>query len=241
MESISRKPIIKALVDQSLQEYKNHGFEALIKSLCENILSKKVKFPLLEYAAHQYFENIEDEFQIIFCDVLKSKKLEGGNVILGIMLQHRLEFHYDNSIQKAAEYISQATAWYVCDIIGERVFGHALLHYFSKTLEHYHGLIAHDSHWVIRSLGAGAHLAIKWGLEKEKVKEVFKVLLIAGGLKDKEIRQGIGWAAKTTAKFHPDLITEFRADIDNEVIVANWFRTKVQIGLERHEYLKGRN
>lgn len=240
MESITRKPIIKAFVEHSLDEYKKHGFEALIDQLCEDILYKKVKFPLLEYAAHLYFENIEDEFQLIFCDLLESKKLEGGNVILGIMLQQRLEFHYSTSITKTVEYVSGADIWYVCDIIGERVFGHALLHHFPKAILDYKKLVKHDSHWVIRSMGAGAHLSIKWGLEKDQVREVFKILLKAASLKDKEIRQGIGWAAKTTAKFHPEIIQEFRKQIDNEELVANWFRTKVRIGLERHEYLKNK-
>lgn len=238
MESITRKPVLKALVGHSLEEYKKNGFEALLDSLCADILHKKVKFPLLEYAAHLYFENIEDEFQLIFCDLLESKKLEGGNVILGIMLQHRLEFYYKSSIAKTVDYISKADVWYVCDIIGERVFGHALLHHFPKAISDYKNLVQNKSHWLVRSLGAGAHLAIKWGLEKEEVKELFKILLIAASIKDKEIRQGIGWAAKTTAKFHPDIIQEFRKEIDNEELVANWFRTKVRIGLERHEYLK---
>ena len=195
-----------------------------------------MKFPLLQYVAHLYFENIEDELQIQFGDLLESKKLEGGNVILGILLQNRMDFHYQESIDKATEYISQANAWYVCDIIGERVFGHALLHHFQSAIEDYQRLISSDVNWVLRSLGSGAHLAIKWGLESNKVKQVFEILLLAGGLKDKEIRQGIGWAAKTTAKFHPEIIYEYRIEIDNEEKIANWFRTKVKIGLERNEY-----
>ena len=45
---------------------------------------------------------------------------------------------------------------------------------------------------------------------------------------DKEVRQGIGWAAKTTAKFHPDLITYYKDEIDNKAKVANWFRKKLK-------------
>lgn len=229
---------MKSLVDKSLKDYQNKGLVALVESLNEEILSKKVKFPLLEYASHLYFEGIEDDEQITFCDLLESKKREGGNVILGIMLQNRMDFHYKESIRKTTEYVSQAHIWYICDIIGERVYGHALLHHFSKAIKDYEKLIHHKTHWVVRSLGAGAHLAVKWGLDQEGVRKVFKILLIAANFKDKEIRQGIGWAAKTTAKFHPEIIQEFRDEIDDKEKVANWFRTKVRIGLERNEYLK---
>lgn len=237
MESITRKPLIRNFVENSLEEYKSFGFEALIEYLCNNILHKKVKFHLLEYAAHLYYENLEDEFQTLFCDLIEAKKLEGGNVILGKILQLRMDLHYKSSVSKATEYISKAHIWYVSDIIGERVFGHALLHHYSKSIKDYKRLIQSDSHWVQRSLGAGAHLAIKWGLEKEKVKEVFQILLLKANSKNKETRQGIGWAAKTTAKFHPTIIQEFQKEIQNEELVANWFRTKIKIGLERNNHL----
>lgn len=238
LESISRKPIIKSFVDESLEAYKKEGFECLVDSLCNNILSKKVKFPLLEYAARLYYEGIEEEFHIIFCDLVEARKLEGGNVILGSLLQLRMEFHYENSISKAAEYISKAHIWYVCDIIGERVFGHALLHHYSNAIQDYKKLINNSNHWLLRSLGAGAHLAIKWNLEKEKVKEVFEILLLVANSKNKEIRQGIGWAAKTSLKFHPEIAIEFQTVLSDENKVANLFRKKVQIGLERNAYLK---
>ena len=70
---------------------------------------------------------------------------------------------------------------------------------------------------------------------------VFASLIVVGckdNSKEKEVRQGIGWAAKTTAKFHPDIIQQYQSEIHNQEKVANWFRRKIQIGLERHEYAK---
>lgn len=142
-------------------------------------------------------------------------------------------------MKKTTEYISKADIWYVCDIIGERVFGYALLHYPDKMLPEYKKLSSHPTNWVVRSLGAGGHYAIKKGLEKKKVQQLFKVLLTMANTNDKEVRQGIGWAAKTTAKFHPDLITYYKDEIDNKVKVANWFRKKIEIGLDRNSYAKG--
>ena len=52
----------------------------------------------------------------------------------------------------------------------------------------------------------------------------------------KEIRQGIGWAAKTTARFHPDIIANFNNEIQDSSAVANWFRKKIEIGLNRNKH-----
>ena len=150
----------------------------------------KVKFPLLEFCAHELSRFIPSNEQVSFCDKVHALKTEGGNVILGIMLQNRLSFFYNESIAKAVDYISVADIWYVCDIIGERVFGFALLNYTEKTILSVRTLSLHNSNWVIRSLGAGIHYAIKKGLDKEFVKILFRLLLTMAKTNDKEIRQG---------------------------------------------------
>ena len=152
------------------------------------------------------------------------------------MCQKRLEDHYEESIQKATQYIADADIWYVCDIIGERVFGYSLLHQPEITIPVVQKLSNHPSNWVIRSLGAGIHYSIKKGLDKQNVNTLFQLLLSMANTKDKEIRQGIGWAAKTTARFHPEIIDQFETEIHNTEKVANWFRTKISIGLNRNNY-----
>ena len=172
------------------------------------------------------------------CQEFYRLKTEGGNVLLGIILQKRLTNHFNQSIEKAAEYIADADIWYVCDIIGERVFGYSLLHQPEKTIPEIIKLSNHPTHWVIRSLGAGSHYAIKKGLDKNNVKTVFSLLLSMANTKDKEIRQGVGWAAKTTAKFHPDIIEFYKIEIEDQEQVAQWFRKKIEIGLNRNNYAK---
>jgi len=209
-----------------------------VSELNKRILSNKVKFPLLEFCAHELSQEVRATEQVLLCDKIQSLKTEGGNVLLGIILQNRLKDHFDESIDKTVEYIADADVWYVCDIIGERVFGYSLLHNPEQTIPEIERLSKHTINWVIRSLGAGVHYAIKKGLDKKYVKLLFQLLLTMANTKDKEIRQGIGWAAKTTAKFHPDLIVDYQDDIENTEQVANWFRTKISIGLNRNAYAK---
>jgi len=184
------------------------------------------------------YKNIPIKNQLLLCDGIQKLKTEGGNVILGIILQKRLPTDFDGSFEKAVEYISDADIWYVCDIIGERVFGVALLGTLDKAIQKIRSLSKHQSNWVIRSLGAGIHYAIKKGLPSKHVSTLFKILLTMANTKDKEIRQGVGWAAKTTARFHPDVIEKHSDKINDTKNVANWFRRKIAVGLDRERYAK---
>ena len=84
--------------------------------------------------------------------------------MLGIILQKKLTQDMDTSFQKAAAYIESGAEWYVTDIIGERVFGVALLTQFNVSLKKLKVLSKHPCNWVVRAIGPGAHYAIKKGL-----------------------------------------------------------------------------
>ena len=198
MRLITKKSKVKILLKKCLNAYHKKGINGLRDELSITTLAHKVKFPLLEYCAREIFNEL-DENEHIKVETLKT---EGGNVILGIILQERLMNHYEEVLIKATEYIPKATIWYVCDIIGERVFGHALLHYPDKTIPEVELLLKHPNQWVVRSLGAGIHYSIKKGIGEHNVQILFSSLLNLAKTTNKEIRQGIGWAAKTTAKFH---------------------------------------
>ena len=236
---VSRKTVIQEYLDLCLHAYTSQGVSACVRELETQILSRKVKFPLLEYCAHTFHKVVAADDQISFCDEVEALKTEGGNVILGIILQDRLPDHFEESLSKATEYISKATVWYVCDIIGERVYGYSLLKQPQKTIPHIKSLSAHPANWVVRAMGAGVHYAVKKGLDKKYVETVFPILLSKGNVKDKEIRQGVGWAAKTIAKFHPDIIEQFKSHIYKREITASWFEKKVEIGLNRNKYARG--
>ena len=238
MKRITKKSDVKTLLGQCLNAYQKSGLTALISNVHQLLLMHKVKFPLLEFCAHTIYETLPSDEQIDFCDHIAQLKTEGGNVILGILLQRRLESHFQQSILKAKEYIILGEIWYVCDIIGERVFGYALLTQPDRTLPVIKKASTHPSHWVVRSLGAGAHYAIKKGLDKTFVKSLFALLLTMASTTNKEIKQGVGWAAKTTAKFYPDIIDHFQNQIHDTTHVAQWFRNKIEIGLNRNRYAK---
>ena len=238
MQIVTRKSEIKIYLDKVLQAYHSKGVSACVKELEKQILTKKVKFPLLEFCSHELYRTLQEKEHIEYCDEVEKLKTEGGNVILGILLQDRLTNHFHESLEKATEYISKATIWYVCDIIGERVYGFSLLHEPDKTIPEIKKLSQHPTNWVVRALGAGIHYSIKKGLNKKDVEVLFRILLSLANAKDKEIKQGIGWAAKTTAKFHPDIIKQFDREIQNPQTASSWFRKKIEIGLNRHAYAK---
>ena len=239
MQIVTRKSEVKEYLSKCISVYHLKGLSACVKEVEKQILIKKVKFPLLEFCGDFFYQNIATQEHIEFCDRIEQLKAEGGNVLLGKILQNRLSEHYEESLHKATEYISKADIWYVCDIIGERVFGISLLNEPIKTIPYIKKLSSHESNCVIRSLGAGIHYSIKKGLDKKNAKFLFQILLSRANSKDKEIRQGIGWAAKTTAKFHPEIIERFQKEIQNKETVSNWFRKKIDIGLKRNLYAKG--
>lgn len=238
IKTYTRKADINPLLERSIEVYNQQGVAALIANFHASILAHKVKFPLLEYCAKTLFVKVTPQDQITFCDAVCVQKTEGGNVILGIIMQLRLPIAYEEAIQKTHEYIADANDWYVSDIIGERVWGVALLQQFDLMIKTFEKLSSDQSNWVVRSLGAGAHYAVKKGLGKKEVEQVFLLLMKMVNTNDRQIKQGVGWAAKTTAKFHPDLIEKYNARIQNYTAIPNWFRKKIEIGLNRNAYAK---
>lgn len=239
MQVIGSKIQVKILTQQCLDIYRDKGKDDFLESFYTTILVAKIKFPALEACAELLYNELPESWHFTFCDRVEAFKTIGGNVILGIFLQKKLQVNTEQAFLKATEYIAKAHAWYICDIVGERVWGVALLRQTHQTLLEIKKLFKHENRWVVRSLGAGIHYAIKKGLQKENVEVLFKMLLENALNKDKEIKQGVGWAAKTTAKFHPDIIDLYKTEIDNPEKTGAWFRTKIKIGLSRNQYAFG--
>lgn len=234
----TRKGEVTDQLTPCLEAYNSSGIKAAAELCNDRLLTQKIKFPLLEYCAREFIQTIQASDQIAFCDLIETYKTIGGHVLLGIILRNRLADYYEESLFKAKEYISKTDSWHACDTIGERVFGWSMLHTPKKTLPELKRIANHENQWVARSAGAGMHNAIYNGLAAEHVERLFQILLSLGNSKNKEIKQGVGWAAKTTAKFHPEIIKKHRTAIDDVAAVGQWFRTKVKIGLARNEYAK---
>ncbi|MEO1049378.1 MAG: DNA alkylation repair protein [Bacteroidota bacterium] len=237
--AITRKSQVREWLETDILPQYLLGVDRLVKALYDQLLTSKVKFPLLEYAASALYENVDTKDHITLCDGIAELKTIGGNVLIGIILQKRLSGHFEQSMEMAAHYIAQGEEWYVTDIIGERVYGVGLLMYPDATLKWLRQMAKHESHWVVRAIGAGSHYAIKKGLDAEEVEKVFKLLLSLAIAKHHQIKTGIGWAAKTTARFHQEVIAKYRSQIENKALTGQWFRTKVSIGLARGRYTKG--
>lgn len=237
MNKLTKKSDMTTEMEGYFDRY-NGNVDQLSKAMLSGLLQSKVKFPWLEHCGHLLYKELPEQSQIPFCDALMKSQTIGGDVIVGILLQSRLKQHFDQSFKKATDYISKAISWHVCDTIGARVFGFGLLSNPDKALGQLKQLVHHKIPWVVRATGAGFHFAIKRGLEAAYVRQVFDLLISKALTKVQHEKQGIGWAAKTTAKFHPEVIASYRNVIDNPEQVGQWFRTKVRIGLERNEYVK---
>lgn len=229
---ISSKAAIAAITERLLSIYYPEGADAFVRALHTQVLKKKVRFPVLEHAGKILFDDMPVKEHITVLDKIIGLREIGSNVFAGIILQLRLEKYFRQSIDKAIEYIITGDEWYVCDIIGERVMGHALLIYPGKTLPVLRKMSTHENKWIVRSIGVASHYAIKKGLEKKYVEELFQLLISLGDATELHTKKGIGWAAKTTAKFYPDIITKYSAEIEG---TKQWFKTKVNIGLSRKE------
>ncbi len=239
IESITGKGEIKAHVQQIIEQYEQGGIEALSLELQKTILNAKVRFPLLEFTAELLFDAMRPKEQLSLCHKISKEGSIGGNVIIGIVLQKRMTTDLEESFDHASKIISKGGQWYVSDIIGERVFGVGLLQGFESALRELEILKDHEDPWVVRAIGPGVHYATKKGLEKGKVKRAFKLLLELRSSKQPMVKSGIGWAAKTVAKFHPDIIKENAEIIFEDKGTGAWFIRKVRIGLERNAYAKG--
>lgn len=223
---------VKIPLDSALQTYSESGSQAFIDQFHIHILKKKIRFPVLEYIGRELHRTIPLKEQIGVTDEIIKLGEIGGNVIAGIILQFRLENHFKESVHKALEYIASGDQWYVCDIIGERVLGHALLTQPEKTIPLLKKFTTHSDKWIVRSVGVATHYAVKKGLPKSHSDQSFQILLSCSTVTDFHTKKGIGWAVKTMAKFHPDIIKKYEDRIQKKE-VKQWFRTKLKIGLSR--------
>jgi 3-methyladenine DNA glycosylase AlkD len=233
MESITRKPLVKEAVVKSLQAFDKKGPPAFTAKIYDELLSKKIRFPLLEYAAGLIFEKIPFSKQLAFCDAIVELHTIGGNTLVGKILQLRSGKKLNESLSKAVDYILSGDQWYVCDIIGERVMGYNLLVQPGKMIPVLKKYAKHEDKWIVRTIGVATHFAVKKGLKKKDAETMFGILLSLANTTDFHTKKGIGWAAKTIAKFHPDIIAKNKTAIYENPEVKQWFKTKIKIGLGR--------
>ena len=220
------------MVEDLISVYQRQGLKKFTTGIHGEILKIKIKFPLLEFVGETLYKNIPSGNQIELLDAMIATHEMGAFPIAGKLLQLRADQHLTESFRKAEKYIIEGDEWYVCDIIGERVFGHALLHWPEKTIPVLKKMAKHENQWMVRCIGVATHYAVKKGLDKNNANKVFHLLLSLSNETEFHTRKGIGWGAKTIAKFYPDIINAHTEEIQNKNVRA-WFKTKLKIGLGR--------
>jgi 3-methyladenine DNA glycosylase AlkD len=232
---INSKTEIRLILGELSTSYHSWVSPAAVEAIHDSVLKKKIRFPILEDFTIGIYPLIPKKEQPLFLQKVIDLDEIGSYVIAGKFLQLQLDSAAKTAVvfNLAEKFIIQGDQWYVCDIIGERVFGHALLHFPDLTLKYLKKLSHHKNEWMVRCIGVAAHYAIKKGLAAHHAEELFLLLLQLSGTTSFHTKKGIGWAAKTTAKFHPQIIKMYEAEIYEDEKVRQWFKTKIKIGLSR--------
>lgn len=238
---IHSKVLVKQLTLHCLEHYHSGNLHAFYQSIHKTILQQKIKFPALEHASVILDEVIADGDKKQLIQALIDFDEIGSYVIAGKMLQISLNKNLPEAIESAGNYMIQGDVWYACDIIGERVMGHALLTMPDKTIPILHKLSNADNKWLVRSVGVATHYATKKGLSKVDVEKMFGILFLLSGSTEFHTKTGIGWGAKTVAKFHPDIIRKYQLEVESSPKTKQWFKTKIKIGLGRSEKYAGKH
>ncbi|HYG53018.1 MAG TPA: DNA alkylation repair protein [Flavobacteriales bacterium] len=233
MSPIGSKTLVKPIVESSLTIYHKKGITPFVKAVHNQLLDKKIRFPVLEFAAELVCAELPVKDQLLTCKQIVEYRTIGGNVMAGIILQKYALTNPADSFKMAVECILYGNEWYCCDIIAERVMGVSLLLQPEKTIPLLKKLTVHKADFAVRTVGVATHYAVKKGLKKIHVEEMYKLLLSLATATGFHTKTGIGWGAKTCAKFHPDIIKKYRDELNDEKKVKTWFRTKVNIGLGR--------
>lgn len=234
MNVITSKTALQPIIKKALAVFDQEGEDAFIRHIHHHLLKAKIRFPLLEHVAFNLCKNIPVKKHYALAGKIMQLNTIGGNVLAGIFLQQKLENDFTRAMTEANRHIVDGDLWYICDIIGERVAGVALLTQPEKTIPFLKKMSKADNKWTVRTVGVATHYAVKKGLHKKYAEEMFSLLITLANTTDFHTKKGIGWAAKTIAKFHPDIIQHHKKELANPEI-KTWFRTKIRIGLGRSE------
>ena len=181
------------------------------------VLDSKVPFPLLDEIGKQLGQAgklDKSRYFAIFDSIIETDKM-GGYVIVGQGLAQFFEHNLEASLLKAKEVITKGKTWYVCDIIGERVFGQALVDYFAVALTVLEQMTNDENQAVRRSLGVSVHFFVKRKpTEVKSMRRLFEGLLLPL-VEDKRVFvvKGTGWGLKTIGRYQPELGLEFLEQI----------------------------
>ncbi len=210
MTKISPEEIEK-ITDEIVNLVLNNKDSRALKIL-KPILDNKIAFAKLDKIGESIGEKGKGNYNkfYLFFDKLIEYDAMGSYVIAGRALIGFLDKHFEKVMEKSREYIIEGDIWYVCDIIGERSLGYALIDYFDETLLVFKKFLKDENKWVRRSVGVAIHFFSKRVLDDpQKTKKLLK--LVEPYIEEKQIDvvKGIGWGLKTIGKYHSKIASEF--------------------------------
>lgn len=230
-KTITRKSDLRPIVGRLEEAYDHGDLSDFWAALETEILQHRVKFPLLEFVGKEIASFMPYQRLLDTADAIAAKGYEGGYVVAAIILQSQLDEDAPLMFQKACDIIMEGNEWYVCDIVGERVYGHGLLVGFESNWPLIRPYLDHPSTWMQRSVGVAAHYATKKGLPAEKVAILFEALMPLARRTDLHVKKGVGWAFKTIARFHSDMVLARWEEIEADPSVNSWCKEKIRTGL----------
>jgi 3-methyladenine DNA glycosylase AlkD len=176
------------------------------------ILDGKCPFSRLDLLGKRIGQMGAEEPEKLFlaCDKIIEYNAMGSYVIVGQALVWFLPSHLECVMRKSREYIIKGDMWYVCDIIGERSLGYAVVDRFDETLRWLERFLDDENRWVNRSAGVAIHFFSKRVRDQpEKTQKLLHVLEPHITEKQIDVVKGIGWGLKTIGRYHPDLLVTF--------------------------------
>jgi 3-methyladenine DNA glycosylase AlkD len=134
----------------------------------------------------------------------------GSFPIVGQALVSLIRYDLDEVMKKSREYIIKGDKWYVCDIIGERTLGHAVVDHFDRTVPWLETFLEDENKWVKRSVGVAIHFFSKRVKnEPAKTKRLLSLVEPYIEVKQADVVKGIGWGLKTIGEYHPEILVPF--------------------------------
>ena len=205
------KEQINLLAQKAIVSIHDGNHAALIQLLKE-VLDQKCPFSLLDALGKEIGQagaNLPQRFSQA-CDAIIAYNAMGSYVVVGQALICFLPTQFDTVMEKSCEYIITGDTWYVCDIIGERSIGYALVNHFDKTLPWIRKFLQDDNTWVKRTAGTAVHFFSK-RVKNDTSRTKTLLKLVEPFIEEKQIDvvKGIGWGLKTIGKYQPDELTAF--------------------------------
>lgn len=224
---MSKKETIN-LSGQLKKEWERGNY-ALVFEQLEQVVASKIKFPSLERLAvflHEWLP--QDSTQVVIQKVIGMDQI-GSYPFCGKLIQLEMAKGLLPAFRLAAKSIHEGDVWYACDTISERVYGVGLLDYWDDAYPLLEKLLKSNNKWDRRGVGVATHLAVKWGLDREKSAILLRLALSRKHATNHEEKTGIGWGMKTLAKFHPELFVN--AGLEKGHGLPAWMAAKVKKGM----------